>query len=59
MCIRDSYNGFVTSGLIDTPIGPLPTCFVESANQSAQSLRKEILNIGGFLVGVEDEVVVR
>ena len=53
------YNGFVLSGLVDTPIGPIPKCFVDAAKASAQSLRKEILNIGGFLVGVEDEVVAR
>ena len=51
------YNGFVISGLVATPIGPIPKCFVDAAKASAQSLRKEILNIGGFLVGVEDEVV--
>ena len=51
------YNGFVLSGLVNTPIGPVPKCFVDAAKASAQSLRKEILNIGGFLVGVDDEVV--
>ena len=51
------YNAFVISGLVETPIGPLPKCFVDAANQSARSLRSEILNIGGFLVGVEDEMV--
>ena len=51
------YNAFVISGLVETPIGPIPKCFVEAAKESAQSLRTEILNIGGFLVGVEDEVV--
>lgn len=53
------YNGFVTSGLVETPIGPIPKCFVDSAKESALSLRKEILNIGGFLVGVDDAVVAR
>ena len=52
------YNGFVTSGLVDTEIGPVPKCFVDSAKESACSLRKEILNIGGFLVGVDNEKVV-
>lgn len=51
------YNGYVTSGMIDTPIGPMPACFAASAIETAQSLRREILNIGGFLVGVENEVV--
>lgn len=51
------YNAFVVSGLIDTPLGPLPKCFVDAAKDAAQSLRTEILNIGGFLVGVDDEVV--
>ena len=51
------YNAFVNSGLVETPIGPIPKCFVDSAKESAVSLRKEILNIGGFLVGVKDEVV--
>ena len=51
------YNAFVTSGIVETPIGPIPKCFADSAKESAVSLRKEILNIGGFLVGVKDEVV--
>lgn len=51
------YNGFVVSGLVNTPIGPIPKCFADASKDAAQSLRKEILNIGGFLVGVEDEVV--
>ena len=53
------YNGFVISGLVNSPIGPIPKCFADAAKDSAQSLRKEILNIGGFLVGVEDEMVSR
>ena len=53
------YNGFVTSGLVETPMGPVPKCFMDAAKESAQSLRKEILNIGGFLVGVDDELVSR
>ena len=52
------YNGFVTSGISDSPIGRLPKCFLDTAKECAESLRKEILNIGGFLVGVKDEVVV-
>ena len=51
------YNGFVTSGVSNTPVGQLPKCFLDTAKECAQSLRKEILNIGGFLVGVKDEVV--
>ena len=51
------YNGFVASGMVDTPIGPIPKCFADSAKDSALSLRKEILNIGGFVIGVKDEVV--
>ena len=51
------YNAFVISGIVDTPLGPLPKCFVEAAKDAAQSLRTEILNIGGFLVGVDDEMV--
>ena len=52
------YNGFVISGLVETPLGEIPKCFVEAAKVTAQSLRDEILNIGGFLVGVKDEMVV-
>ena len=51
------YNGFVMSGLVKTPIGEIPKCFADAAKVTAQSLREEILNIGGFLVGVKDEVV--
>ena len=51
------YNGFVISGIVKTPIGNIPYNFATTAKESAGSLRKEILNIGGFLVGVEDEVV--
>lgn len=53
------YNGYVVSGTIETDIGPLPRCFVDAATETAQSLRQEILNIGGFLVGVNDEMVAR
>ena len=51
------YNGFVTSGVVTTPAGAIPKCFLDSAQECAQSFRNEILNIGGFLVGVKDEVV--
>ena len=51
------YNAFVVSGSVDSPIGPIPKCFADAAKETAQSLRSEILNIGGFLVGVDDEVV--
>ena len=51
------YNGFVMSGLVKTPIGAMPKCFLDAAKETAKSLRGEILNIGGFLVGVIDEVV--
>jgi len=52
------YNGYITSGLVETDIGPIPKCFVDAATETAQSFREGILNIGGFLVGVNDEVVV-
>lgn len=52
------YNGFVTSGISETSLGRLPKCFLDTAKECAESLRKEILNIGGFLVGVDDEMVV-
>ena len=51
------YNAFVVSGSVDSSIGPIPKCFADAAKETAQSLRSEILNIGGFLVGVDDEVV--
>ena len=51
------YGGFVTSGSIMTPIGPMPASFASSAQTSAQTLRTKILNIGGFLVRAEDEMV--
>lgn len=52
------YNAFVTSGIVKTNIGLLPKSFQDAAKESAASFRNEILNIGGFLVGVNDEVVV-
>ena len=51
------YNAFVTSGAVDTPIGLIPKSFVDAAQIAARSLQKEILNIGGFLVRAENEVV--
>ncbi len=51
------YNGYVVSGLIELEFGSIPKCFANAAKETAQSLRQEILNIGGFLVGVKDEVV--
>jgi hypothetical protein len=53
------YNAFVVSGAVETPLGYLPKSFVDAAQSAAQTLRKEIVNIGGFLVRVDDEVVVR
>ena len=51
------YGGFVTSGSTMTQIGPIPMSFVSSAQTSAQTLRTKILNIGGFLVRADDEMV--
>ena len=51
------YGAFCVSGVVFTPIGPIPTSFVLSAQSAAKSLREEILNIGGFLVRAEDEMV--
>ena len=51
------YGGFVTSGTVQTSIGPIPNSFVGAAQTAAQTLRRKILNIGGFLVRVENEVV--
>ena len=51
------YGGFVTSGTIQTPIGPIPNSFAGAAQTAAQTLREKILNIGGFLVRAENEVV--
>ena len=51
------YGGFVTSGTVLTPIGPIPYSFVTAAQTAAQTLREKILNIGGFLVRAENEVV--
>ena len=51
------YGGFVTSGTVQTPLGPVPNSFVTAAQSAAQTLRKEILNIGGFLVRADNEMV--
>ena len=56
--VIEHYNCFVISGCVDTPLGVLPTGFVEIAQQTAQTLREEILNIGGFLVRVDDNEMV-
>ena len=53
----EHYNGYVITGARKTPLGYLPNQFIETAVSSAQSLRKEILNIGGFLVRADDEMV--
>lgn len=51
------YNAYVVSGVADTKIGKMPIAFVRTAKEAAESLREKILNIGGFLVRVDDEVV--
>ena len=53
------YNGFVTSGTVSTLIGEIPSSFARAAKETSQSLKDKIVNIGGFLVGVNDEVVAR
>tara|TARA_X000000950_G_C13833612_1_gene627234 strand:+ start:500 stop:1510 length:1011 start_codon:yes stop_codon:yes gene_type:complete len=53
------YGAFVTSGAVETPLGYLPESFVHAAQSAAQTLREEILNIGGFLVRAENEMVAR
>ena len=52
------YGAFVVSGAVQTPLGYLPSSFVESAQASSKTLKETILNIGGFLVRADDEVVV-
>ena len=52
------YNGFVVSGSVNTPIGDIPYSFATSAKETAKSLKDKIVNIGGFLVGVDNEMVV-
>lgn len=44
------YNAFVLSGSISTPIGNLPSSFVEAAGKTARSLRERIDNTGGYLI---------
>lgn len=51
------YNAYVVSGVVDTKIGKMPTTFARAAQETAKSLREEILNIGGFLVRANNEVV--
>ena len=51
------YGAFVVSGAVRTPLGYLPSSFVESARASSKTLEDTILNIGGFLVRADDEVV--
>ena len=53
------YNGFVTSGTVNTSVGEIPSSFARAAKETSQSLKDKIVNIGGFLVGVNNEVVVR
>ena len=55
--VIEHYNCFVISGMTHTPLGVLPAGFVEIARQTAKTLREEILNIGGFLVRIDDEMV--
>jgi len=51
------YNAFVSSGSVNTPLGEIPKSFIDAAQAASQSLREEILSMGGFLVRVVDEVV--
>ena len=51
------YGAFVVSGAVETPLGYLPSSFVDSAKASAKTLKDTILNIGGFLVRADNEVV--
>ena len=43
------YNAFIVGGSVETNAGILPAAIVETAQQTAESLEKEILNIAGFL----------
>ena len=52
------YNGFTASGYVEAKVGIIPHCFEMAAKDSANSLKEKILNIGGFLVGVNDGEVV-
>ena len=52
------YNGFVRSGAINTELGLIPKCFADAAQENANSLKQEILKIGGFLVRAIDDNVV-
>ena len=51
------YNGFIAGGIAKTSIGEIPEVFARAASETAKSLREEILNIGGFLVRVNNAVV--
>jgi len=51
------YNGFVVSGSVNLQIGDIPYSFATSAKETAKSLKDKIVNIGGFLVGVDNEMV--
>ena len=50
------YGAYVVSGAVPTPLGSLPVSFVEAAQASSKTLKETILNIGGFLVGTNNEV---
>lgn len=52
------YAAFVTSGAVETSCGILPASFVDAAQDAANSFKEEILNMGGFLVRANDEMVV-
>ncbi len=51
------YNAFVATGAVETKLGLMPKCLVDNAQETAEILRQEILNIGGFLVRTDNEVV--
>jgi len=52
------YNGYVATGAVKTELGYIPSCFVNAATTTAQSLKENILNIGGFLLRVDDDEMV-
>lgn len=52
------YNGYIISGAINTPLGYVPKSFISAAQTASQSFREKILNIGGFLVRTDNEMVV-
>jgi len=51
------YTAFITSGGVATSCGILPTSYANAAQTAADSLKEEILNLGGFLVRTNNEVV--